>query len=290
MADSPKVPAASEDVSPPPSLGPLVGALLSLCALALAIAPSLGGFTSHIFPVVPLWLTYWLSHAQTVFTLSALAAVVGALILRRRGSRWRLVTPVVVGLVVVGIASAERRWAPARLFPPVEQPSHVAAEASSWPDGTPVLGLVVGTEVRAYPLTLLAWHQVANDRLGGRALAVTYCPLRDCARAFEAETGGLRFAGLAQYNALLEAQPGDAWFAQRNGERVAGPAAVRLEPVEGVRTSWGAWRAAHPTTTVLTQEESYRFGDGRTPYDGRYAPAPGVKPRPGRGCPDAKMQ
>jgi hypothetical protein len=31
--------------------------------------------------------------------------------------------------------------------------------------------------VKAYPISILNWHQVVNDRIGGRPIVVTYCPL-----------------------------------------------------------------------------------------------------------------
>jgi hypothetical protein len=42
-----------------------------------------------------------------------------------------------------------------------------------------VLGLDLAGEARAYPLRLLRWHEVVNDRVGGRDVLVSYNPLCD---------------------------------------------------------------------------------------------------------------
>lgn len=37
-----------------------------------------------------------------------------------------------------------------------------------------VLGVALGGEARAYPLTILSAHEIVNDRVGGTAIAVTW--------------------------------------------------------------------------------------------------------------------
>ena len=40
-----------------------------------------------------------------------------------------------------------------------------------------VLGLVINSEARAYPLNIGWWHEIVNDKIGGRPISVTFCPL-----------------------------------------------------------------------------------------------------------------
>ena len=40
-----------------------------------------------------------------------------------------------------------------------------------------VLGFYNEGSVVAYPHAILDWHEIINDRVGGQAIAVTYCPL-----------------------------------------------------------------------------------------------------------------
>ncbi len=40
-----------------------------------------------------------------------------------------------------------------------------------------VLGVVVDSQARAYPMAIMWWHEVANDILGDSAVLVTYCTI-----------------------------------------------------------------------------------------------------------------
>jgi hypothetical protein len=40
-----------------------------------------------------------------------------------------------------------------------------------------VIGVVIGKVAKAYPVRILRWHQVVNDVIDGKPIAVTYCPL-----------------------------------------------------------------------------------------------------------------
>ena len=52
----------------------------------------------------------------------------------------------------------------------------------------PVIGLEINGDARAYPLSVLMWHEIANDIVGGMPVAVTYCPLCNAAIVFDARS------------------------------------------------------------------------------------------------------
>ena len=60
-------------------------------------------------------------------------------------------------------------------FVPLDNPEFVSADAATFlkPDDR-VLGLTVGGESRAYPISMLTFHHVANDELGGLPVLVTF--------------------------------------------------------------------------------------------------------------------
>jgi hypothetical protein len=61
-----------------------------------------------------------------------------------------------------------------------------AAEAEGWiAPREPVLLVEAGGEARAYPLQVLTWHELVNDRLGGVPVAVSFCPLCNSAFAYD---------------------------------------------------------------------------------------------------------
>lgn len=59
-------------------------------------------------------------------------------------------------------------------------------EASAWLGGRePVILVDLGGQRKVYPLQILMWHEIANDRVGGVPVAVTFCPLCNSALVFD---------------------------------------------------------------------------------------------------------
>lgn len=152
-------------------------------------------------------------------------------------------------------------------------------------DGDRIIGVVLNGEARAYPISILNWHEVVNDTLGGTPIAVTYNPLCDSAVVFDRRVGDetLTFgvSGLVYNSNLLMfdrrpagAQPHESLWSQLQFRAVAGPAAGASTPLTLIPARvmhWHDWLAEHPQTTVLspdrTRSQIYRrtyapyFGD-----------------------------
>lgn len=171
---------------------------------------------------------------------------------------------------------------PALVDPPVRTAAELAeARARSrrgkyLVDADRVIGVALGGQARAYPLRLLVWHEVANDTLGGRPIAVTYNPLCDSAVVFDRRVGGetLTFgvSGLLFNSNLLmfdrrPAAVAESLWSQLLLAAVTGPAAgARLEALPFDLTSWGEWRAARPDTTVAVPAPGKGSKYKREPY------------------------
>ena len=59
-------------------------------------------------------------------------------------------------------------------IPAIFEPTFVSASEADISDDAWILGIVIGTEARAYSLNLLNEHEVVNDRLGGRPIAAVW--------------------------------------------------------------------------------------------------------------------
>ena len=61
-------------------------------------------------------------------------------------------------------------------IPAILEPEFVSAsEADHWMSpGEGVLGVSIGGEDRAYPITMLSRHEIVNDVVGGEPIAVTW--------------------------------------------------------------------------------------------------------------------
>lgn len=61
-------------------------------------------------------------------------------------------------------------------IPSIDKPDFVMAGFAAFlRNDDQVLGLVRGKTVRAYPLPILNWHEVVNDRIGKDPVVITFC-------------------------------------------------------------------------------------------------------------------
>ena len=143
-----------------------------------------------------------------------------------------------------------------------------------------VIGVEIDGELRAYPIRLLNWHEVINDTLGGRPIAVTYHPLCDSVVVFDRRVAGevLEFgvSGLLSNSNLLlydrrETGLGESLWSQLLARSVAGPAeGTPLAVLPASVTRWDVWLAAHPDTTVVEPDSKLFKRYERNPYGNYY--------------------
>ena len=148
------------------------------------------------------------------------------------------------------------------------------ATQSDLRDDDRVLGIVLGGAARAYPVRILNWHEIVNDRIEGRPVAITYCPLCGTGMAFDARVAGrdavFGVSGLL-YNSdvLLYDRGSESLWSQLMAQAVTGPMkGTRLQPLPLSHTSWADWRARHPRSEVLSTDTGFVRDYTRNPYDG----------------------
>jgi hypothetical protein len=155
-------------------------------------------------------------------------------------------------------------------------------EASSWmrPDDR-LLALEIGGVAKAYPLRILNWHEVVNDRIGARPVLVTYCPLCGTGMAFDpAVQGERRIFGVSGllYNSdvLMYDRETESLWSQIARRAVTGPLrGATLELLPLLHTTWDRWRRERPDGLVLSRETGHDRDYNRDPYL-EYAAEPGT--------------
>jgi hypothetical protein len=149
--------------------------------------------------------------------------------------------------------------------------------------GDRVIGVSIGGEARAYPITLLNGHEIALDDLGGVPIAVTYSPLGDSVAVYDRRVDGktLDFgvSGLLRNANLLMYDTGErpSLWSQYEGRAIAGPLAGReLVRIPGTCvTTWEDWFATHPETTVTLRDEGQLARYRQISYE-RYFESPRI--------------
>jgi hypothetical protein len=159
-----------------------------------------------------------------------------------------------------------------------DQPTIPVAEAGYMVDSELVFGAVIDGEARAYPVRILGHHELANDHLGGRPVAMVYCTLCRTPVFFDREVDGLvldlQTSGLlANSNKVMVDVQTDSLWNALTGEAFAGPlAGTQLERLPFTVTTWADWVAEHPDSDVQTIPEdgpasyTYQPGDAYRDY------------------------
>jgi hypothetical protein len=166
-------------------------------------------------------------------------------------------------------------------IPPLDHPAHVTvAEAGYLEDDHVVFGVFIDGVARAYPKRILAWHELALDRVGTRDLTLVYCTLCGTVIPYDSHVGGVaRTFGtsglLYQSNKLMFDRSTHSLWSSLEGVPVVGPlvgSGLRLSVLPVVTTTWGEWRTRHPDTTVLSLETGFTrdYSEGAA-YRGYFA-------------------
>jgi hypothetical protein len=166
-------------------------------------------------------------------------------------------------------------------IPPLDHPRHIpAAEASYLQDDNVVFGVYFNGIARAYPKRILAWHELARDRVGDVDLTMLYCTLCGTVIPYESRVGGvLRTFGtsglLYRSNKLMFDAESHSLWSSLDGTPVVGPlvgSGLSLSLLPVVTTTWGEWRHDHPDTTVLSIDTGFQrdYSEGAA-YRGYFA-------------------
>ncbi len=160
-------------------------------------------------------------------------------------------------------------------IPAIDRPRFVkAAEADFVRAQDRVLGISHNGIAKAYPISIMNWHEIVNDRFDDEAVAVTYCPLCGSGMAFAANVGDtvLNFgvSGLL-YNSdvlLYDRQTQSLW-SQIMRTAVSGHyQGEQLHSVPVSNTTWADWIKRYPATLVLSMDTGYKRDYRRNPYAG----------------------
>ncbi len=143
-----------------------------------------------------------------------------------------------------------------------DPPASPADEVDWLNDGDSVIGVVVDGQARAYPLHIMETHELVNDRIGQRRIALAYCTLCGSGQAYLVDELPDRFQPVVLRTSGLLNRSNKIMFdlnsrsmvdtftglARTGSWREAG---IELPQVTTVTSTWGQWRADHPETTVM---------------------------------------
>ena len=165
-------------------------------------------------------------------------------------------------------------------IPSIDNPKFISVQEASkfLEDSELVLGLNINGDIRAYPLQILVWHEIVNDKVGGIPIAVTYCPLcftnqvfnrtiDDGQEVVEFGTSGK----LYNSNLVMYDRTSKSLWSQALAEGIVGKhAGTKLERVPFDIAYWKEWKQLYPDSKVLSRDTGSNRPYGADPYGDYY--------------------
>lgn len=144
-------------------------------------------------------------------------------------------------------------------------------------DSELVVGLDINGDIRAYPLQILVWHEIVNDVVGGKPVAVTYCPLCFTNQVFnrtlsDGSTVEFGTSGkLYNSNLVMYDRKSNSLWSQALAEGIVGEySGVELERIPFDVAYWKEWKKLYPESKVLSRDTGSVRPYGADPYGDYY--------------------
>ncbi|HED08079.1 MAG TPA: DUF3179 domain-containing protein, partial [Ignavibacteria bacterium] len=161
-------------------------------------------------------------------------------------------------------------------IPAIDKPKFISIkEAKKWLGfENPVVSLEVNGVAKAYPLEILIWHEIVNDRISNIPVSITFCPLCYSSNVYErivkgkettfGTSGLLRKSNLVMYDRLTE-----SFWQEFTGKAIIGEmTGTQLKLFPSQIISFEQFAKAYPNGTVLSRETGFNRAYGKNPYVG----------------------
>jgi hypothetical protein len=160
-------------------------------------------------------------------------------------------------------------------IPSIDNPKFVK-DAEFISDDDLVIGLRFNGETRAYPLFILVWHEIVNDKIGNTPVVVTYCPLCFTTQVFDRTIDGKETefgtsGKLYNSNLVMYDRNTDSMWSQALGQAVVGElTGYELKRIPFDLAKWSDWKKLNPDSVVLSTDTGHSRPYGSDPYGDYY--------------------
>ena len=130
-------------------------------------------------------------------------------------------------------------------------------------DNKLVIGVVIDSVARAYPIQLIGYHHQVVDNINGNPIMVTYCTVCRTGRIYSLIVNGkqetFRLVGMDHFNAMFEDATTKSWWRQSTGECIAGLLkGYKLKEFKSEQLILSAWARIHPNTQILQPDPLFK--------------------------------
>ena len=159
-------------------------------------------------------------------------------------------------------------------IPALNKPKFVFVSNSKILPETEGLFVENKNERRFYPFSILVWHEIVLDKVGGVPLAITFCPLCGSAIVFERMVDNVVLdfgvsGFLFESNLLMYDKETESLWSQAKGEAVVGDkTGTKLTIFPAQILSFAEVKKRYADTRVLSTDTGFIRDYTRNPYSG----------------------
>ena len=159
-------------------------------------------------------------------------------------------------------------------IPAILNPKFISVnEAKGIEDGDRFgVSVTIGNTSRFYPYSILVWHEIVNDEVGGQPFIVTFCPLCGSAITFDPTIEGeVRTFGVSgklwESNLLMYDHKNENLWSQIIGEVVVGDeTGEKLDIFPSQLITFDEFSSKYPNGEVLSRDTGYNRKYDFYPY------------------------
>jgi len=160
-------------------------------------------------------------------------------------------------------------------IPALTDPKFVALSESKVKDNVQVMYVQNNGEEKLYQYSILVWHEIINDSVGGKPLAITFCPLCGSAIVYDRKVGdetldfGVSGLLIDSNMVMYSREDQESLWQQSLGEAIVGQRLGTKLTVFPVKvTTFGEAKAKYPNSTIVSTNTGASRDYQSTPYSG----------------------
>ena len=159
-------------------------------------------------------------------------------------------------------------------IPSIDDPKFIpVTSANNMSPEDLILGISIKGEYRAYPISILNYHEVINEEFAAGEIMISYCPISGSSAVWDRDLQGLSSTfGVSKYiynsnHLLYDRISNGHWlpliYKCVNGELEG----FKTDGINVVETTWDNWSATFPGSKVLSQPIGSPFNYSIDQYD-----------------------
>ena len=154
-------------------------------------------------------------------------------------------------------------------IPSIDNPEHINFKLRDFLDGfyiddnELILGIYMNDIAIAYPQKILNWHEIVNDKIGGSAISVSYCPLTGSGiawnRILDGQETSFGVSGLLYNSNLIPIDRNTkSYWSQMRLDCIHGDLiSYKFDNYRIIETTWKTWKTIFPETKVLSSNTGF---------------------------------